>query len=72
MAGTLLLLLVLTFDAFNEATQEAEETKKRLERLEKTMSSVFKVLAGQSDTVEIQASDDPETVRILDELANKQ
>ena len=62
---------VLSFDAFNEATQGAEETKKRLERLEKTMSSVFKVLAGQSDTVEIQASDDPETTRILDELAKK-
>jgi hypothetical protein len=63
---------VLSFDAFNEATQGAEETRKRLERLEKTMSSVFKVLAGQSNTIEIQASDDPETTRILDRLAKEQ
>jgi hypothetical protein len=63
---------VLSFDAFNETTQGAEETKKRLERLEKTMSSVMKVFMGQSDTIEVQASDDPETIRILDRLAKEQ
>jgi hypothetical protein len=63
---------VLSFDAFNEATQGAEESKKRLERLEKTMSSVMKVFMGQSDTIEVQASDDPETTRILDKLSARQ
>jgi hypothetical protein len=64
---------VLTFDAFNEATQDAEVTRRRLERLEKTMKSVMKVFMGQSNTIEVQAdSDDPETTRILDELAKKQ
>jgi hypothetical protein len=64
---------VLTFDAFNEATQDAEATRKRLERLEKTMKSVMKVFMGQSNTIEVQAdSDDPETTRILDKLSKKQ
>jgi hypothetical protein len=36
------------------------------------MSSVMKVFMGQSDTIEVQASDDPETIRILDRLAKEQ
>jgi hypothetical protein len=50
--------------------QDFELLKRQQQRMQKTMSSMLKVLAGQSDTVEIYAPEDhAETNRIFEKFA---
>lgn len=57
----------------NKRNKEIEKLKYDQERLQKTMSSMFKVLMGQQNDVEIAIDDrDPETQRIFNEMWKEQ
>jgi integrase/recombinase XerD len=64
---------VLTFDAFNEATQDAENTKKKLEDLEEKQTRIKKVLkkiVTSNDTLEWEFKDKKEFAEIAQVVEN--
>jgi hypothetical protein len=74
---------VLSYDGQHEIEAEAEKRRKELEqlteyqrrfeeRIQKTMSSMLKVITGQSDTIEIHVDEnDPETMKAMENLIDR-